>query len=202
MIRLETQRILVVDDEMDNLKIFQATMEMLYNVTVETASSVEQAMTKLDNFHPTLIVTDLSMPRVDGYGLLARLRERADTAALPVVALTAHAMSGDRERILAAGFDGYLSKPFDVTRLGPDLVACLTAFEAAHSQQINTLAAPVAEAVSDNAPDSVPEQSPITPIAAPADAEPKAEAVTDSLPAASIALPIVAPIDPIEPETP
>ena len=58
------------------------------------------------------MLLDVSLPRRDGWSILAELRRDPETAALPVVACTAHAMSGDRERALLAGFDGYLSKPF------------------------------------------------------------------------------------------
>jgi CheY-like chemotaxis protein len=137
MLTLDTQLILVVDDEMDNLKIFQATMELLYNATVRIVSSAEEALSCLESFHPTLIVTDLSMPKIDGYELLHRLRQRTDAVDLPIVALTAHAMAGDRERILAAGFDGYISKPFEVTRLGDNLLTCLKDYAVKHPKPVD-----------------------------------------------------------------
>jgi two-component system, cell cycle response regulator DivK len=60
---------------------------------------------------------DIQLPDIDGLETLGRLRADERTAAIPVVALTAQAMDGDRERFLAAGFDGYLSKPMDIARL-------------------------------------------------------------------------------------
>src|SRR5258708_16224815 len=117
--------ILAVDDEPDNLQVFKATMELLHNAVVEVASSGDEALAHLSKVHPTLIVTDLSMPQVDGYSLLRQLRERPDTANVPIIALTAHAMLGDQERILAAGFDGYISKPFDISTVAVQLGACL-----------------------------------------------------------------------------
>lgn len=121
--------ILAVDDEQDNLEVFKATLEMLYNAVVHTALSGAQALEAIDQVHPTIIVTDLSMPGMDGYALLNQLRRRLDLALLPVIAITAHAMAGDRERILEAGFNGYVSKPFEVMILGEQIKACLDEFE-------------------------------------------------------------------------
>src|SRR5215468_2497626 len=104
MFDLSQHSILAVDDEPDNLEVFKETLELVYASLVRVAHSSDEALKCLESFHPTIIVTDLSMPKSDGYVLLHRLRERPDTANLPIIALTAHAMAGDRERILAAGF--------------------------------------------------------------------------------------------------
>lgn len=125
MFDLSQHSILAVDDEPDNLEVFKETLELVYDSVVRVARSCDEALQTLDTFHPTIIVTDLSMPKADGYVLLHRLRERSDTAQLPIVALTAHAMAGDRERVLAAGFDGYISKPFNIGTLEDDLKACV-----------------------------------------------------------------------------
>lgn len=60
---------------------------------------------------PDLILCDIQMPRMDGYALLAALRANSELCAIPVIAVTAYSMPGDRNRVLSAGFDGYLSKP-------------------------------------------------------------------------------------------
>ncbi len=73
---------------------------------------------------PNLILMDLSLPLLDGWSVLSRLREQG--IGVPVVALTAHALVGDRERVLAAGFDGYMSKPIDVRTFHRDLESYLT----------------------------------------------------------------------------
>ena len=130
MSHLGRYSILIVDDEADSLMVFKDTLEMLHGATVKTARNVAEAIKSLETFHPTLIVTDLSMPHVDGYSLLHQLRGRADTAALPIIALTAHAMAGDREHILAAGFDGYISKPFEAFSVGDELLKWLSSYEA------------------------------------------------------------------------
>jgi CheY-like chemotaxis protein len=125
---LSNHVILAVDDEQDNLEVFKATLEMLYNSVVHVALGGPQALEQLDTLHPTVIVTDLSMPGMDGYALLHELRKRPDTIGIPIIAITAHAMAGDRDRILEAGFDGYVSKPFDVMILGEQIIACLDEF--------------------------------------------------------------------------
>jgi CheY-like chemotaxis protein len=66
---------------------------------------------------PDLVVMDIRLPDMDGLAALAQLRVDERTAAIPVVALTAQAMAGDRERFLAAGFDGYLAKPVNIAAL-------------------------------------------------------------------------------------
>ena len=66
---------------------------------------------------PDLVLMDIQLPDIGGVEVLGRLRADERTASVPVVALTAQAMEGDRERFLAAGFDGYLSKPIDVDEL-------------------------------------------------------------------------------------
>jgi two-component system, cell cycle response regulator DivK len=129
MSSLAEHRILAVDDEEDNLTLFKATLEMLYDSQVEVAIDAETALSLIDVFRPTYIVTDLSMPKIDGYSLLRKLRARPDTCNLPIVAITAHAMQGDKERVLEVGFDGYISKPFNVGTLGDELLACLVEFE-------------------------------------------------------------------------
>jgi CheY-like chemotaxis protein len=128
MFDFSAHHILIIDDEPDNLEVFKAALEMLHGSTVTTASSGEQALTLLTTSHPTVIVTDLSMPKMDGYTLLHLLRERTESATCPIIAITAHAMKGDRERILESGFDGYISKPFDIGTLGDELESWLNAF--------------------------------------------------------------------------
>jgi CheY-like chemotaxis protein len=71
---------------------------------------------------PDLILLDIQLPGEDGFALLAKLKSSGDPLP-PIVALTAHAMSGDRERALAAGFDAYLTKPIDVTTFGETVEA-------------------------------------------------------------------------------
>jgi CheY-like chemotaxis protein len=74
-------------------------------------ASGSEALEGMEREPPELVLLDISLPGMDGLGVLQRMRGKSRLAKLPVIALTAHAMTGDRERLLAAGFDGYVSKP-------------------------------------------------------------------------------------------
>jgi len=80
---------------------------------VLTAETGRVGMALARELLPDLVLMDLGLPDIDGWAAIAGLRADAATSRLRVVAFTAHAMAGDRERALAAGFDGYLSKPID-----------------------------------------------------------------------------------------
>jgi CheY-like chemotaxis protein len=154
---LSKHSILIVDDEPDNLEVLKTTLEVIHSAVVRVASSAEAALAQLATFVPTLIVSDLSMPQVDGYELLAQLRKRPGTATLPIIALTAHAMKGDRERILAAGFDGYISKPFEVATIGEKLEEILKDFIARQTSPSHDALTPEAQVTA--SPNLVPGES-------------------------------------------
>jgi two-component system cell cycle response regulator DivK len=82
-------------------------------IEAETAS---QALNVLTTARPKLILMDINMPDMDGYTLTGKLKANPDTANIPVIAITANVMRGDRERTLQAGCDGYIEKPIDVDR--------------------------------------------------------------------------------------
>jgi CheY-like chemotaxis protein len=107
------QRILVVEDNEKNMKLFRDVLQAKGYGPLE-ATSGEQAVELAIEHVPDLILMDVQLPGIDGVEALARIRGNERTAAIPVLALTAQAMAGDRERFLAAGFDGYISKPVDV----------------------------------------------------------------------------------------
>ena len=86
------------------------------------AADGQEGITMAERLCPDLILMDIQMPLLDGFAALLRLRENPDTRSLPVIAMTALAMQGDRERILAAGFAGYLAKPINSREL-PRIVA-------------------------------------------------------------------------------
>jgi CheY-like chemotaxis protein len=105
-------RILIVEDNTDNMKLFRAVLAIRGHA-VTSLFSGEGLLETVRSTQPDVILLDIQLPGADGFQLLDQLRK--DGMALPpVVALTAHAMSGDREKALAAGFDGYLTKPIDV----------------------------------------------------------------------------------------
>ena len=107
------KRILVVEDNEKNMKLFRDVLQAKGYETFE-ATSGEQAVELATEHVPDLILMDVQLPGIDGTEALGRIQADERTKAIPVVALTAQAMSGDRERFLESGFDGYISKPVDV----------------------------------------------------------------------------------------
>jgi CheY-like chemotaxis protein len=122
---LSAWKVLAVDDEPDSLEVLIEALSM-HDASVRGAASGQEALELLQSLHPTLVITDLSMPDLDGYQLLHKIKRMDGLRETPVIALTAHAMAGDRERILAAGFDGYVSKPLRIATLAADILAVLS----------------------------------------------------------------------------
>lgn len=114
--------VLAVDDEPDSLEVVMEVLEF-YGATVHTASDGLRALEMLVTVQPDLILTDLSMPNLDGWGLLAAVRRDPKLAGIPIVALTAHAMAGDEERAMAAGFTSYITKPISPLSLIEEIMA-------------------------------------------------------------------------------
>ncbi|RMH15306.1 MAG: response regulator [Acidobacteria bacterium] len=108
------KRIAVVEDNADNLLLLHAILEDVYRIQAYEAGG--EALAGIRAEQPDLILLDISLPGMDGTEVLAALRADPALRHIPVVALTAHAMAGDRERYLAAGFDDYIAKPI----LDPD----------------------------------------------------------------------------------
>lgn len=102
-------RIAVVEDNEDNRLLLQAILGD--DFWIEEYESGPEALAGITDDPPDLVLMDISLPGMDGTEVLERLREDPAVPSVPVVALTAHAMSGDRESFLEAGFDEYISKP-------------------------------------------------------------------------------------------
>jgi two-component system cell cycle response regulator DivK len=107
-------QILVVEDNDKNMKLFRDVLRAKGYRTLE-ATTGEEAVALATEHSPDLVLMDIQLPDIDGVEALGRLRGHARTASMPVLALTAQAMEGDRERFLAAGFDGYVSKPVNIS---------------------------------------------------------------------------------------
>jgi two-component system, cell cycle response regulator DivK len=105
-------KVLIVDDNRANLKLARVVLS-LEGLDVRTALSAEEALTVLESFTPDLILMDLQLPGIDGLQLTRQLKADPNRHHITVLAVTAYAMKGDMERALAAGCDGYISKPFD-----------------------------------------------------------------------------------------
>jgi two-component system, cell cycle response regulator DivK len=109
-------QILVVEDNEKSMKLFRDVLLATGHRTLE-ATTGRRAVELATEHSPDLVLMDIQLPDIGGIEALVRLRADTRTASVPVVALTAQAMEGDRERFLAAGFDDYLSKPVNVTDL-------------------------------------------------------------------------------------
>jgi two-component system cell cycle response regulator DivK len=105
--------VLIVDDNERNLRLARDVLEFAGLRTLVTATGLDGVRVAAES-RPDVILMDIRLPDIDGPEALARLRAEPTTAAIPVVAVTSSAMMGDRERLLAAGFDGYLEKPINV----------------------------------------------------------------------------------------
>ena len=115
------ERILIVDDNAVNLKLTRVLL-IGEGYDVRTAADAEEALATVATFVPDLILMDIQLPGMDGLTLTRRLKADPTTKRAIILGLTAYAMKGDEERVLAAGCDGYVPKPID-TRTFPALVA-------------------------------------------------------------------------------
>ena len=105
--------ILIVEDNEKNLKLVRDVLQFKGYQTVE-AGTGEDGIRLAKERHPALVLMDIQLPGIDGITALGRLRADAATRAIPVIAVTASAMTHDRQKIMAAGFDGYQTKPIKV----------------------------------------------------------------------------------------
>ena len=106
-------QVLVVEDNERNMKLFCDVLQASGYRTLE-ATTGEDAVAVAIEHRPDLVLMDIQLPDIDGVEALDRVRTDERSASIPVIALTAQAMEGDRERFLAAGFDGYVSKPVNI----------------------------------------------------------------------------------------
>ncbi len=110
------KKLLVADDKATSRELIRTALEDCgYSIT--EASDGIDALRHAREFEPDLIILDLHMPGLDGFGVVAELRREGKFAATPIMALTASAMQGDYERAIAAGFDSYVSKPIRLADL-------------------------------------------------------------------------------------
>jgi CheY-like chemotaxis protein len=113
---MANELILIVEDNEKNMKLVRDVLQATGYRTLEATTGEEGVELALSQA-PALVLMDVQLPGIDGVEALERMRQNERTASIPVLALTAQAMSGDRERFLEAGFDGYLAKPVDVGAL-------------------------------------------------------------------------------------
>jgi two-component system cell cycle response regulator DivK len=114
------KRILVAEDRPASLELIRTVLESAGYEVIEALDG-EEAIEKAFGTPVDLVLLDLQMPKVNGFGVLAELREDPRYSRTPIVALTASAMQGDRERALAAGFSAYVTKPVELTVLRSEI---------------------------------------------------------------------------------
>ncbi len=117
---MSSKTILVADDNVASRELIREVLETSSYEVIEATDGLE-AVHKARERAPDLVLVDIQMPHLDGFGVLQQLREDPQFRGLRVVALTAFAMQGDRERALDAGFDGYITKPVEIAALRQEL---------------------------------------------------------------------------------
>lgn len=110
------KKILIVDDNVDSRELVVKVLKARGYQTIEAVDG-EDALEKAIEQRPDLILMDRALPKIDGYEVTRRLKSQEEFKDTPIVALTAHAMRGDREKALEAGCEGYISKPINVRAL-------------------------------------------------------------------------------------
>jgi len=118
------KKILVADDRATSRELVRVALEHSGYLVYEACDG-EQALTSARDLRPDLIILDLHMPGLDGFGVVKEIRNDATLAVTPVMALTASAMQGDRERALASGFSSYLAKPIQLGNLRKEVARLL-----------------------------------------------------------------------------
>lgn len=116
---MSKKRILIVEDNPDNMTLI---VDILTSLDYDVLKAKDGLLgVEMAEEQPDLILMDLSLPKLDGWAATQRIKSKDHLQSIPVIALTAHAMLGDRERAIAAGCDDYLSKPINVQELANKL---------------------------------------------------------------------------------
>ena len=110
------KRILYIEDNPENRMLMRRVL-MAEGYDMEDAVDGQSGMQKASERPPDLILMDINLPEIDGYEVTARLKQLPNMLGVPIIAVTANVMKGDREKTLAAGCDGYIQKPIDIDLL-------------------------------------------------------------------------------------
>ncbi len=121
---MSNKRVLVVEDNRDNMTLIVDILESM-DYSVIKAEDGEEGIRVAGTEHPDLILMDLSLPKIDGWDATRTIKADDKLKHIPIIALTAHAMVGDRERALEAGCDDYLTKPINLRTLAQKLATFL-----------------------------------------------------------------------------
>ena len=112
--------ILYIEDNPDNRLLVYRVLRA-EGFEVHAVEDGPKGMAFVEEQTPDLILMDINLPEIDGYTMTARMKQRNDLVNVPIVALTANVMKGDREKTIAAGCDGYIQKPINVDRIGDQI---------------------------------------------------------------------------------
>ena len=114
------RKVLIVEDNQDSRELVVKVLKSKGYLTIE-AEDGEEALEKARAEKPDLVLLDISLPKLNGYEVAQRLKAMEEFQEIPIVAFTAHAMKGDREKVIVSGFEGYISKPVNIREL-PDQI--------------------------------------------------------------------------------
>lgn len=126
MIDTSLWNVLIIDDEPDNIGVIEFIFGF-HRVQMRSATSGAEGLDLIRQNRPTLLLLDIQMPGMSGWDVLSAIRNDLNLKDLVVIALTAHAMTGDREKALEAGFDGYMTKPISPVTFMDDIKAVVEA---------------------------------------------------------------------------
>jgi CheY-like chemotaxis protein len=118
-------RVLIAEDNAVNRELLRELLEARGYAVLEACDG-QEALHMIEQTQPDILLLDIGMPVLDGFGVIRKIRENPCLAALPVLAVTAYAMQGDREKIMKSGFNGYLSKPVNARSLAEELERLLS----------------------------------------------------------------------------
>jgi len=126
MLDVSTWKAVFIDDEPDNVGVVQFILQF-HNATLRSAENGPKGLQLLRDERPTFLLLDIQLPAMSGWEVLQVIRNDAQLKDLPVIAVTAHAMFGDKEKALRAGFDGYITKPISTLTFVSDIQSILQA---------------------------------------------------------------------------
>jgi CheY-like chemotaxis protein len=106
------KKVLVIEDTEDNMELISFILEQNGYQIIKAETGMEGVAMTLDE-RPDFIILDIQLPDIDGYEVLQRIRSSESNGSIPIIAMTSFAMTGDKERLLAAGCNGYIEKPID-----------------------------------------------------------------------------------------
>jgi len=127
-------KVLIAEDNSVNRELLRELLENRGYAVVEACDGLE-ALKMVEAAPPDILLLDIGMPLLDGYGVVLKLRADPRFSTLPVLAITAYAMQGDREKILQSGFDGYLSKPINAAALTQEIDRLLNPADGLQNQK-------------------------------------------------------------------